>query len=140
MSKNKTILEPDWGFDICKFPQFEIRHIDVRRDTLFVLGVAHSAIKVGDRFTNISRFAPQENTQDRIGNLLITVNLKVASITAYHQTLNRINADMTAGLELTGNRENILETFHRNGWTIESDKGHQWHESVLESEKLILTQ
>lgn len=133
------MLEPDWGMDIGKIPQFEIRHIEVRDTILYVLGVAHSSIKIGDRFTKVTRFAPQTNTQDAIGDDIATINVKVQTITAYHNHLNRIHADMTAGLELVGVWNTLLDNLEDIGWDTDKINSHQWQEQMLDSEKLILS-
>ncbi|MGB7339651.1 MAG: hypothetical protein WBC91_12225 [Phototrophicaceae bacterium] len=139
MKKKKIMIEPDWGMDIGKIPQFEIRHIEVRDTLLYVLGVAHSAIKIGDRFNKVIRFAPQTNTQDALGDEIANINVKVQTITAYHKHLNRINTDMTAGLELVGVWDTLLDALTDAGWVTDYINSHQWREYVLDSEKLILT-
>jgi|GEM_PF-7078259 len=139
MSQETIMLEPDWGIDFGKPPQLEIRFVEVRDDILYVLGVSHSSIKVGDRFRILRQFEPQANVQDTIGNHLAKLDLRVKSITAYHNQLNRVNADMTAGLELTGKWDNLLPVLEKIGWTQSESAGHQWRDTVTESEKLILT-
>ncbi|MEO0597378.1 MAG: hypothetical protein AAF126_14820 [Chloroflexota bacterium] len=132
-------LEPDWGFDIGKTPQFEVRFVEKHEDYIFVLGISHSGIKVGDRFKVLRRFNPQENIQDRIGDDLVHISLRVAEIHAYHNQLNRINADMTAALHLVGDAESLQATLDDLGWTGDGRNHHQWNERVSDNDKLILT-
>lgn len=139
MDFNQVHLEPDWGFDFDKNPQFEIRFVEIRDDSLYVLGVAHSSIKLRDKFNKLVCFPAQANTQDTLGEKLLKVSLKVRVITAYHNRLNRINASMNAALELSGNWDGLLEMLESIGWSTDTLNSHQWQDDVTLNEKLILT-
>lgn len=137
---HKTIkLEPDWGVDFGQSPQLEIRHIEDRKGRLYILGVSHSAIKIGDKLKTLQCFPTYANPQDVIGIDLMTLNLRVISITAYYRQLNRINAGMTVGIELEGNWSNLFSVLCEHGWTMDNNKSHQWCDNLLKTEKLILT-
>lgn len=139
MTLSKSTLEPDWGYDFGKSPQFEIRYVEEQGDSLYVLGISHSAIKLRDTFTAITRFDPQANPQDRLGETVAEVTLRVQSIMAYHTSLNRLNADMSAGLMLTGDWDGLLDILHDNGWSTSETDSHQWRDTLDQTEKLILT-
>lgn len=132
-------LEPDWGFDIGKTPQFEIRYVEQRERFIFVLGISHSGIKVGDRFKVLRRFDPQDNIQDRMGEDVVHITLRVDAIHAYHNQLNRINADMTAALHLVGDGDSLQTALDDLGWTGDGRNHHQWNTRVSDNHKLILT-
>jgi len=138
MTLNHTHLEPDWGFDFGKSPQFEIRFVEMRDDVLYVLGVAHSSIKLNDKFSLLLQFPPQTSIQEMLGETVLKLSLKVKSITAYHNRLNRINADMSAALELTGEWTGLLAQLKSLGWSTDTLNSHQWRD-VTDAEKLILT-
>lgn len=132
-------LEPDWGVDIDKKPQLEIRYVERRADGLYVLGISHSGIKVGDRFTCLLRFDPSTNVQDRLGDEIAGVSLRVESIMAYHNQLNRVNANMTAALFLSGDAAPLQAALNSLGWSGDGKNHHQWNDTVSDNDKLILT-
>ncbi|MGJ3237161.1 MAG: hypothetical protein ACFE0Q_00500 [Anaerolineae bacterium] len=128
MRKNVT-LEPDWGADFGQPPKFEIQEVKVCETSVYVSGIAHSAIKVGDRFRMVQALIPETNT-------LMIINLRVRAIKAYHNILNRLNAHMVAELELTGDSTSLLALLKQQGWVVTAPNQHQHDEGL---NPLVLT-
>lgn len=139
MRQATVVLEPDWGLDFGKPPQFEIRMIQEQDGALFVLGVAHSSIKVGDRFHTLQQVPAQQIPDEHHGNALTTVHLRVKSITAFHNALNRANAGMTVALVLTGEWSTLPAVLQAEGWTYAAGQYHQWADAVEMMPKLLLS-
>jgi hypothetical protein len=139
MRQNQVILEPNWGLDSGQPPQLEMRFIKRRAGQLYVLGITHSAIALGDTFTKICQYAPHENPQVNAGQALDSVRLKIVSITAYHNQLNRANVDMTVGVLLKGDTYPLLARLGAQNWTNADGQYHQWRDTITATHKLILT-
>lgn len=135
MPRNNMILEPDWGIDFGKMPQFEIRYLEKRRETLYVDGMAHSAIQIGDVFKLLMPLGSETG----VNAAVTTLELKVESITAYHTSLNRINAEMRAGLIMSGACDTLFQALRAAGWSGEDSQRLQRqpeHDDVM---PLVLT-
>jgi len=116
-----------------------MRFIKRRAGQLYVLGITHSAIALGDTFTKICQYAPHENPQVNAGQALDSVRLKIVSITAYHNQLNRANVDMTVGVLLKGDTYPLLARLGAQNWTNADGQYHQWRDTITATHKLILT-
>ncbi len=107
-------IEPDWGMDIGKSPQLEIQTVNVHDGVLHVLGRVVNSIKVGDRFKHVEH-STADASDDEVA--VATVNLRVKSISAYRKNLNRVNAGMSAELQLTGEWDALLDIVDQQGDT-----------------------
>ena len=138
--KRKTMtLEPDWGIDFGKPPQIEVRLVEVQGNNLYVIGITHSTIKVGDIFTKICIYSARQNPEDTICDAPETISLKVRSISAYHNSLSQVNTDMTVGMVLQGDATPLTEMIDLLDWTFDAGQYHQWTDKLSEATKMILT-
>lgn len=134
-----TYLEPDWSLSFGTEPEIEIRWVEVQGDNLYVLGIVHSDISVGDKFTSIHQYAPAQVLEDAKPHIVGKVALRVETITAFHNTLNRIPSDQTAGLILSGNWEPLVQSLTELGWEEHAPlQFHQWQDRVENTKKLTL--
>jgi hypothetical protein len=137
MRQHTTMLEPDWSLTFGKVPEIEVRFLQESGGHLYVLGISHSDIRVGDRLRSVYRYAPG-SMDDR--QQLATLSLKVASIAAFHNHLNRVPANMTAALLLSGDYAPLLHLVERLNWVDTYGSYHQWSERVATMPRLTLSQ
>jgi hypothetical protein len=131
------MLEPDWSLAFGKTPEIEIRFLRETNAHLYVLGISHSDIRVGDRLKSVYRYAP--GTQDD-REQLATLSLTVESIAAFHNHLNRVPADMTTALLLSGDYAPLLYLVERLDWVNAQGTYHQWSDRVTTMPRLTLAQ
>lgn len=139
MKRQIKMVEPDWGIDFGKPPQIEVRLVEVQGNNLYIIGITHSTIKVGDIFTKICLYSARQNPDDTICDAPETINLKVRSISAYRNSLRQVNADMTVGMVLQGDTEPLTEMIDMLDWTQDNGQYHQWTDTISEATKMILT-
>jgi len=139
MQQQTIFLEPDWDLDFGKPPQFELRFVQARTVGLYILGIAHSSIQIGDRFRRVDWYHPQRVPSTRDGMSLAGVRLRVVSLTSFHNVLNRVPAGMNVGIEFSGDATPLLNVLDEQGWLYSAGQYHQWVDQVVAMPKLILT-
>jgi len=139
MTQNVIELEPDWGISFGKSPELEIRFVEVRDSVLYALGITHSSIKIGDIFKVVNQYAAGHLVDEFSAQQVGAVNLRVKTITSFHNVLNRIPANMTVGIEFDGDWASLIEILMENDWSCDCDCCHQWSEEVLDMIKLTLS-
>lgn len=138
--KRKTMtLEHDWGIDFGKPPQIEVRLLEVQGNNLYLIGITHSTIKIGDIFTKICLYSARQNPDDTICDAPETISLKVRSISAFHNSLSQANADMTVAMVLQGDTIPLTDMVDMLDWTFDNGQYHQWTDTLAEATKMILT-
>lgn len=133
-----THLEPDWSLAFGTRPEIELRWVEERGDHLYVLGIVHSDISVGDKLTQVQHYAPQAVLADATPHTIAHVALRVKTITAFHNNLNRVPSDQTAGLILSGEWQGLTACLTQLGWQHQPGQYHQWCERVEDALKLTL--
>ncbi len=116
-----------------------MRFVQMTSSGVYVLGVAHSSIQVGDRFHRVKWFPPREVPDAHSGQSLARVRLKVVSMTAFHNVINRAHAAMNVGIEFEGDGLPLLNALDEQGWCYDQGQYHQWAERVDAMPKLVLT-
>lgn len=139
MKQQTTHLEPDWSMDFGKVPEVEIRLVQTQHEGLYVLGITHSDVRVGDKFRGVYKYAPGHPMTHASRTSLMSVDLCVKTITSFHNRLNRIPAHMNVGLELAGDDTALLHLLHEECWTQSDNQYHQWAERVEDTVKLTLS-
>lgn len=136
--KPRTILEPDWSVAFGKAPEVELRFVEEQADSLYLLGITYSDIRVGDTFRSIFKYPPQALAGAETRTRLAGVVLRVKTITSFHNKLNRIPADMTVGLEVVGQYDDLFLLLSEDCWHYSNGQFHQWPDAVEAASKLTL--
>ena len=140
LRKQKTPLDLDWSLAVGTVPEMELRWVEVQGDDVYVLGIAHSDISVGDTFTHIHQYAPNQVLQDAAPHFIDHINLHVETITAFHNQLNRISSGQSAGLLLSGHWAPLVQSLTVLGWDEHAPRQfHQWQDRLEHTTKLTLS-
>lgn len=138
MQQQTIFLEPDWDLDFGKSPQLEMRLVQITDNGVYVLGIAHSSIQIGDTFRRVQWFHPQQVPGKRNGVEVARLRLEVVSLMAFHNALNRAPAGMNVGVEFVGDAAPLYDALEEQGWVYHERQYHNWADQVIEMPKLML--
>lgn len=137
--RSQTVLQPDWGVAFGRAPEIELRVVSERPGGLYILGITHSSVRLGDIFRGVYRYQPRQVVPQDTRLQLAKVMLRVKSIAAFHNQLNRIPAHNTVGIEATGDYMDLLHLLHEECWYDGDGQFHQWAEHVEQATKITLS-